>query len=105
MEAFQTTATFFVHDLKNLASKLSGMLQNLPVHFDNPAFREDALRLMSQSVARINAMCTRISTLQERVEIQSTETDLNELVMAALEESRDSFNASVVEELQPVPKV
>jgi len=44
LEAFQTMAAFFVHDLKNAASTLNLMLQNLPVHFDDPAFREDALR-------------------------------------------------------------
>ena len=37
-------SAFFVHDLKNAASTLSLTLQNLPVHFDDPAFREDALR-------------------------------------------------------------
>jgi hypothetical protein len=36
LEAFQTMSAFFVHDLKNTASTLNLMLQNLPVHFDNP---------------------------------------------------------------------
>jgi putative PEP-CTERM system histidine kinase len=43
MEAFQTVAAFFVHDLKNLASKLSMTLQNLPVHFDNISTAETDL--------------------------------------------------------------
>ena len=33
MEAFQTLSTFFVHDLKNLAAKLSLLLQNVPTHY------------------------------------------------------------------------
>ncbi len=49
MEAFQTLSAFFVHDLKNLASTLSLTLQNLPVHYDNPEFREDTLRLISRA--------------------------------------------------------
>ena len=44
LEAFQAISAFFVHDLKNAASTLSLMLQNLPVHFDDPAFRQDTLR-------------------------------------------------------------
>ena len=36
-------SAFFVHDLKNAAASLNLMLKNLPVHFDDPAFREDAL--------------------------------------------------------------
>ena len=39
MEAFQTMSAFFVHDLKNTASTLSLMLQNLPAHFDDRGFR------------------------------------------------------------------
>ena len=43
LEAFQAISAFFIHDLKNAASTLSLTLQNLPVHFDDPIFRQDAL--------------------------------------------------------------
>ena len=43
LEAFQAMSAFFVHDLKNTASTLSLMLENLPVHYHDPQFREDAL--------------------------------------------------------------
>ena len=35
-------SAFFIHDLKNAASTLGLTLQNLPTHFDDPAFRKDA---------------------------------------------------------------
>lgn len=105
MEAFQTMAAFFVHDLKNLASKLSTLLQNLQVHFGNPEFQEDVLSLIFRCVTKINNMCTGISKLRERLEIQFTETDLNELVRTTLKELKVSFNISVVENLRPVPKI
>jgi putative PEP-CTERM system histidine kinase len=47
LEAFQAMSAFFVHDLKNTASTLSLMLQNLPIHYNDPKFREDALRGIS----------------------------------------------------------
>ena len=56
LEAFQTMSTFFVHDLKNAASTLTLMLRNLPVHFQDPAFREDALRGIGRTADRINQM-------------------------------------------------
>jgi signal transduction histidine kinase len=105
IEAFQTTAAFFVHDLKNLASKLSMMLQNLPVHFSNPAFRDDALCLMSQSVDRINAICSRLSLLREKLEIRPVETDLNELVSVTLAGLDGLPNGCLVENLQSVPRL
>ena len=44
LEAFQAMSAFFVHDLKNTASTLSLMLKNFPAHYQDPTFREDALR-------------------------------------------------------------
>ncbi|PKN82060.1 MAG: hypothetical protein CVU51_13665, partial [Deltaproteobacteria bacterium HGW-Deltaproteobacteria-1] len=44
LEAFQTMSAFFMHDLKNLASKLSLVTQNLPQYMDNPDFQADALK-------------------------------------------------------------
>ena len=54
METLRNFSAFFVHDLKNLASKLSMMLQNFPDNYDNPDFRKDALALIAQSVDKIN---------------------------------------------------
>ena len=105
MEAFQTLAAFFVHDLKNLASKLSMMLQNLPVHFEDPAFRDDALRLMSQSLTKINGMCSRLSLLREGLELRPIQADLNEVVSTTLAGLDGVFKASIVEDLHPIPKV
>src|SRR4029077_1682764 len=36
LEAFQTMSAFLIHDLKNAASTLGLMLENLPAHFENP---------------------------------------------------------------------
>ena len=56
LEAFRTMSAFFVHDLKNAAASLNLMLKNLPVHFDDPAFREDALRGVGNTARRIDEM-------------------------------------------------
>ena len=106
MEAFQTVAAFFVHDLKNLASKLSLTLKNMPVYFDNPEFREDSLRLMSLSVEQINSICGRLSLLRQKLQVTPAETDLNQLVRSVL----NGFNGALagcrlVEDLQPLPGV
>ena len=83
-EAFQTMATFFVHDLKNAASTLNLMLQNLPDHFDDPAFREDALRGVGKTVSHINHLISRLGQLRSELKIAPVESNLNEVVQAAL---------------------
>ena len=61
LEAFQTMSAFLIHDLKNAASTLGLMLENLPTHFDNPAFREDALRGIGSAASRINDLINRMN--------------------------------------------
>ena len=69
LEAFRTMSAFFVHDLKNAAASLNLMLKNLPVHFDDPAFREDALRGIGNTARRIDDMIARLSALRQRPDV------------------------------------
>jgi putative PEP-CTERM system histidine kinase len=80
LEALQMMSAFFMHDLKNLGSKLSLVTQNLPVHFDNPEFRKDAIRSVTQSVEKINTMCSRLSLLSERNSLHPRDSNLDQIV-------------------------
>jgi len=105
METFQTLSTFFVHDLKNLASRFSLAMQNIPIHFDKPAFREDLLRTMEKSVSKIETMTTRLSSLSKGRSLNRTECDLNALVQDALSGLNGSMKASLSFECREVPKI
>ncbi len=105
IEAFQTMSTFFVHDLKNTASTLSLMLQNLPSHFHDPAFREDALRGIARTVTHINDLISRLSTLRQELAAQPVESDLNELITEALQRVQTAPRIELIKNLQPLPKV
>ncbi len=105
METFQALSAFFVHDLKNLAAKLSLMVQNLPLYYDNPEFRDDALHVIAGSVAKMNAMCGRLSLLTRELELQRTEVDLNELVQTTLAALNGSFRATLIYVPGHVPKL
>ena len=104
MEAFQAVSTFFVHDLKNLASRLSLTMQNLPSNFDNPEFRADALRVIGNSLNSIDAMCARLSMLKQNIELRLAESDLCELVNATLDEFKVNLRGELERDLHPVPK-
>ncbi|MFH0908744.1 MAG: XrtA/PEP-CTERM system histidine kinase PrsK [bacterium] len=105
MEAFQTMSAFFVHDLKNTASTLSLMLQNLPRHFEDPAFREDALKAMGKGVGKINDVIRRLTMLRQKLEIRPRETDLNDWLRGVLSELERGGSAPGTQELGPVPSV
>jgi putative PEP-CTERM system histidine kinase len=105
LEAFQTMSAFFVHDLKNTASTLNLMLKNLPVHFDDPAFRADALRGVSKSVTHINQLIERLSLLRHELQIRPVESDFNEVVAKSLAGWEKVPGVNLVKELRPLPKI
>jgi putative PEP-CTERM system histidine kinase len=105
MEAFQSLSAFFVHDLKNLASKLSLTLENLPAHYDDPEFRRDLLATIERSVTKINDMCRRLSPLSRTLELQRAPRDLSQVVGSALSGLNGNLRGEVVQELAATPPV
>jgi putative PEP-CTERM system histidine kinase len=104
-EAYQTMSTFMMHDLKNLASSLSLTMENLPIHFDNPDFRNDALRIMEQNVKKVNNLCRNLSMLSQKIELKRIETDLNQIVNTSLFPMNGSSKISLIKNLQPLQKL
>ncbi len=98
LEAFQTMAAFFVHDLKNAASTLNIMVKNLPIHWDNPEFRTDALRGITKTGDRINQLIGRLSTVQEKLEISAQISDISTLAQSITDswESPQGLNFKTV---------
>jgi len=92
-----------MHDLKNLASKLSLVTQNLPIHLDNPEFRTDALRTISQSVSKINALSSRLSLLSQKLDMVFKDTDLNDLVSTTVGELKALIDASIEQHMDEIP--
>ena len=105
MEAFRTMSAFFVHDLKNAAASLNLMLKNLPVHFDDPAFREDALRGIGNTARRIDEMTGRLTALRLRPDFKPVEADLNQIVSEALDNLDGMPQVDLTKDLQPLPRV
>jgi putative PEP-CTERM system histidine kinase len=105
LQAFQTISAFFVHDLKNAASSLGLMLKNLPVHFDDPDFREDALRGIANTTNRINQLIGGLGVLRNKLDLKPVEIDLNQLVSESLEEMKAFPSVELVKSLQPLPKI
>jgi putative PEP-CTERM system histidine kinase len=105
IEAFQNVSAFFVHDLKNLASRLSLTMQNLPVYFDNPEFRQDALKLIGESLGKIDRLCERLSSVKQKIELNREETDLNELLTSILDDLDCGMMLRVERIFAPLPPV
>lgn len=105
LEAFQAMSAFFVHDLKNTASTLSLMLQNLPIHYQDPKFREDALRGISKTVEHINDLISRLTFLRHDLEIKAIECDLNQVITEAVKGQEQVPGVELVKQLQDIPRL
>jgi putative PEP-CTERM system histidine kinase len=102
METFQAMSAFFMHDLKNLASTLSLTMQNLPVHFEDPVFRRDALRVITERVNRINDVCARLSPLRGAIELEKRETDVNALVQNTVARLDGALSGRIIRQFDRV---
>ena len=80
-------------------------LKNLPVHFENPAFRADALRTLSRSVTHVNDLIGRLTSLRRKLELHRARVDLNDIITAALTTAGDTPDITIQRESPPVPPV
>jgi putative PEP-CTERM system histidine kinase len=105
LEAFQTMSAFLIHDLKNAASTLGLMLENLPGHFDNPAFRQDAFRGIGSAASRINDLINRMNALRHELRLKPAELDLNHVVTEALTNLNGTLDTKLVTKFNPIPRI
>jgi putative PEP-CTERM system histidine kinase len=59
-ESFTRTTTFVVHDLKNLVAQLRLLLDNAQKHKSNPAFVDDMLDTVANSVRKMQGLLTQL---------------------------------------------
>ncbi len=73
LEALHRFSAFCLHDLKNLAQKLSLVVQNAEVHGQEPAFQQSVMRTVSSTVQKMTGLITKLS-------VRSTPTGVSEAV-------------------------
>jgi len=105
LEAFQAMSAFLIHDLKNAASTLGLMLENLPTHFDNPAFRQDAFRGIGSAASRINDLIKRMNALRHELLLKPAELDLNLVVTEALASLNGTLDTSLITKFDQIPTI
>lgn len=61
LEALHRFSAFCLHDLKNLAARLSLVAQNADLHGQNPAFQESAMKTVSDTAKKMTALMSKLS--------------------------------------------
>jgi putative PEP-CTERM system histidine kinase len=76
-DKFNRRFAFVIHDIKNLASQLSLMLENAKKHKANPAFQEDMLETIHESVEKMKRLLVRLNeddearSVRDHIELDS----------------------------------
>lgn len=61
LEALHRFSAFCLHDLKNLAARLSLVAQNADLHGQDPAFQESAMKTVSDTAKKMTALMSKLS--------------------------------------------
>ncbi len=85
-DAFNKLTAFIMHDLKNLIAQQALVVENAAKHKENPAFVEDAIKTIDNSVSRMSNLLRKLQQ-QEASEIKSLE--LHKVLMEAAKKCQD----------------
>jgi hypothetical protein len=104
-EAFHQVSTFFIHDLKNLISTLSLLVQNAEEHLSNPSFQQDAMRTLRTTVAKMNAMVSKLTLLSRGLKMHPHPVLLNDLLEQTVTILNGQISPRIVKRLEKIPPV
>jgi len=90
-DTFSKLTAFIMHDLKNLIAQQALVVENASKHKDNPAFIEDAIKTIDNSVSRMNTL---LKKLQRDQPEEIINLSLRQLLVSA---------TTVCREQQPIP--
>lgn len=89
-EAFNRLSAYMMHDLKNLIAQQSLVVINAAKHKDNPAFVEDAIQTISNSVSRMQNL---LQKLQHNSSEEVRVLLLSEILMDAVKRCQKAMPA------------
>lgn len=79
IEAIGNVATFVAHDLKNLVSNLSLIVENAARYIHNPDFQKDMLTSLGNTVVKMQKLISRLKNLGEQDHLNLQQVNLLEL--------------------------
>jgi len=79
MAAVSRISTFVIHDLKNLTTSLSLVVDNAEEHIGNPEFQRDAITTISNTLAKMKSLMQRLKAIPEKITINAEVKNIDHL--------------------------
>ena len=80
----RTVDSVIVHDLKNLAFRLSALLQNMDSNYENPLFKTSMMEVLADTIGRMDTIVKRFRDHQKQVIIK-LRINLNDVLIGNVE--------------------
>ncbi|HKZ39309.1 MAG TPA: ATP-binding protein, partial [Candidatus Hodarchaeales archaeon] len=102
----RTVDSVIVHDMKNLAFRLSALLQNLEEHYEDPLFKESMTDVLGDTIRKMDAIVKRFKTEKQHVIIK-LRVDINQILSELLRSlpSRLTRNIQLQTQFSEIPLV
>jgi signal transduction histidine kinase len=102
----KTVDSVIVHDMKNLAFRLSALLQNMNDNYDNPLFKTSMMEVLGDTIRKMDGMVKRFREHQKQVVVK-LRLDLNQLLNDLLERlpNRTTRKLTLETNLSQIPMV
>ncbi len=79
MAAVSRISTFVIHDLKNLTTSLSLVVDNAEEHIGNPDFQQDAIRTIGNTLSKMKSLMQRLKSIPEKISLDARVEDIDRL--------------------------
>lgn len=102
----RTVDSVIVHDMKNLAFRLSALLHNMEENYENPIFKQSMTDVLGDTIRKMDAIVKRFKTQKEHVIIK-IRVDINQILTELLNAlpSRVTRNVQVDAQMSELPLV
>ncbi|WP_045858052.1 XrtA/PEP-CTERM system histidine kinase PrsK [Teredinibacter purpureus] len=97
-DAFNKLSAYVMHDLKNLIAQQSLVVKNAEKHKDNPAFIEDAINTINNSVTRMSNL---LRKLQQNESEDITTMPIKQVLIEAVKRCQKSSPSPTLRSVSP----
>jgi putative PEP-CTERM system histidine kinase len=104
LEALHRFSAFCLHDLKNLAGKLSLLAQNAEVHGASPAFQQSAMKTVASTVRQMTGLIEKLS-VKPLEDPKVEQVDVNGILREIAEQLRGGAHIGLEVNLEEIPPV
>ncbi|MCG8670694.1 MAG: HAMP domain-containing histidine kinase, partial [Pseudomonadales bacterium] len=89
-EAYNKLTAFIMHDLKNLIAQQALVVKNAAKHKENPAFIDDMINTIDNSVNRMNNLLQKLQQ-KESTNVIVSRMDLHKVLIEATQKCHDRY--------------